>query len=72
MEESPKHYINIGASNEKVTFESISIPKWIGGYDINGTDGGVGSCIIKRQSKPNMFHRLCCKFFLGWKWIDDK
>lgn len=58
--------------NNGTISSNIIIPKWIGGYDINGTNGGIGSCIIRRQNKPNVFHRLCCRFFLGWKWIDQK
>jgi len=44
----------------------------VGGYDIHGKGGGDDSLIFRRKDKPNFFHRACCKFFLGWVWVDTK
>lgn len=47
-------------------------PKEVGGYDITGGDGKMNSIVFNFVRKPSWFHRVCTKFFLGWKWNDKK
>lgn len=52
---------------------SIELPKKeIGGYDITGNQGGNYSVIFWMTKKPNWFHRICTRLFLGWDWVDKK
>lgn len=46
--------------------------KKVGGYDITGSKTIAGSIRFMFPKKPNWFHRMCCRFFLGWKWVEDK
>lgn len=58
-----------------LTDKSVTIvpnPKPIGGYDITGSKTVAGSIRFMFPKKPNWFHRMCCRFFLGWKWVEDK
>lgn len=48
------------------------MPKYVGGYDITGSNQVAGSIVFNFTKKPNWFHRTCCRFFLGWKWQDEK
>lgn len=47
-------------------------PKYVGGYDIAGNKGGAYSIQFNMIKKPNTFHRICSKVFLGWDWVDKK
>ena len=45
-------------------FSNFQLPKpSIGSYDIGGSR-------ISLTKKPNKFHRLMVKIFLGWTWKD--
>lgn len=47
-------------------------PVYVGGYDITGGNGMENSIAFNFTKKPSWFHRTCCRFFLGWRWIDKK
>lgn len=63
---------NIACEEMTISNTELFFPKYIGGYDISGNKGGVGSIVFNMNKKPNWFHRLCTKLFLGWDWIDMK
>jgi len=47
-------------------FHGLSIPKYVGGYQIGGQMG----LRVNLQKKPIFLHRWMMKFCLGWKWVD--
>lgn len=62
---------NSGDKKLLVTTSSEKIEdKVVGGYDITGNGGEANSIILMMTRKPNLFHRVCTRFFLGWVWID--
>lgn len=67
-DEKPKHWAE---ELEGTLTAKIEVPPQpVGGYDITGNGGGPGSYMFMMLKKPNWFHRLCSRFFLGWKWVD--
>ncbi len=67
---------NTMGDNNLLPGESISLAcqpiiKNVGGYDITGGGKDVFSIKFMFTKKPNFFHRACCKFFLGWVWVDE-
>ena len=51
------------AKSVRVKSTNFQLPKLIGSYDIGGSR-------INLTKKPNKFHRLMVKIFLGWTWKD--
>ena len=49
-------------------FESVGLPKYVGGYRIGGPTG----LQINFQRKPIWLHRVMMRLLLGWEWIDGE
>jgi len=69
LEECKSHW----ETNDGLMSSTIKMPPPIvGGYDITGSNGIEGSIVFNFVNKPSWFHRTCTRFFLGWKWKDEK
>jgi hypothetical protein len=67
------HSFTLADLTEKSTTTHDLVPKEhrvVGGYDMTGNGGGPWSVMFMMKDKPNWFHRLCTRFFLGWVWVD--
>ena len=57
-------------SDEDSVYIGMDYSKHIGAYRITPVEDKVNTIDFCYHKKPNWFHRMCCKFFLGWTWID--
>lgn len=49
-----------------MTFKTIELPKYVGGYQI----GGPNALQINLKNKPCWLHRTMCRLVLGFVWVD--
>lgn len=63
---------DIPSKETTISFVCELPKKTVGRYDITGNHGGANSVMFMLTKKPKWFHRTFTRFFLGWRWVDEK